>query len=93
MALICWTKIIIEPLKERLVKLLLEEIYLCVQSILIFIVYLFFFFDSDRIGKYVNQTTIKNVIMSFVEVYQNRRINRLEVNIRLNKLMKISLCI
>ncbi|CAF1225294.1 unnamed protein product [Rotaria sordida] len=61
MALDCWTKIIIEPLKDRLVKLLLEQIYL------------------DRIGECVNQTIIKNVIISFVDVYQYRKINTLEL--------------
>ncbi|CAF3714923.1 unnamed protein product [Rotaria sordida] len=61
MALDCCTKIIIEPLKDRLVKLLLEQIYL------------------DRIGECVNQTIIKNVIISFVDVYQYRKINTLEL--------------
>ncbi len=33
MALDCWTKIIIEPAKDRLVKLLLEQIHLFVDLI------------------------------------------------------------
>ncbi|CAF3582944.1 unnamed protein product [Adineta steineri] len=61
MALDCWTKIIIEPLKDRLVKLLLEQIHL------------------DRICECVNQTTIKGVIMSFVDVCQHRKLNILEL--------------
>lgn len=61
MALDCWTKIIIEPLKDRLVKLLLEQIHL------------------DRICECVNQTTIKGVIMSFVDVCQHRKLNALEL--------------
>ncbi|CAM2725921.1 unnamed protein product [Rotaria socialis] len=61
MALDCWTNVIIEPLKERLVKLILEQINL------------------DRLGECVNQTTIKNAIMSFVDVYQYKRINALQL--------------
>ncbi|CAF3406902.1 unnamed protein product [Rotaria sp. Silwood1] len=61
MALDCWAKIIIKPLEERLVTLLLEQIYL------------------DRIGECINQTTIKCVIMSFVDVCQYRKINILEL--------------
>ncbi|CAF3571796.1 unnamed protein product [Adineta steineri] len=61
MALDCWIRIIIEPLKDRLIKLLLEQIHL------------------DRIGECVNQTTIKDVIMSFVDVCQNRKISPLEL--------------
>lgn len=33
----------------------------------------------DRLLECVNQTTIKGVIMSFVDVYQNRKHNALEV--------------
>ncbi|CAF1220958.1 unnamed protein product [Rotaria sordida] len=61
MALDCWTRIIIEPVKERLVKLLLEQIHL------------------DRICECVNQTTIKGVIMSFVDVCQHKKVNALEL--------------
>ncbi|CAF0895622.1 unnamed protein product [Adineta ricciae] len=61
MAFDCWTKIIVEPLKDRLVKLLLDQIHL------------------DRICECVNQTTIKGVIMSFVDVYQHRKLNSLEL--------------
>ena len=43
MALDCWTKIIIDPLKDRLVKLLLEQIHLFVNS-LSFIQHSFFVF-------------------------------------------------
>ncbi len=35
MALDCWTKIIIEPVKDRLIKLLLEQIHLFVDFIFI----------------------------------------------------------
>ena len=44
MALDCWTKIIIEPLKDRLVKLLLEQIHLFVKIIFKFLICLFVFF-------------------------------------------------
>ncbi|CAM4870034.1 unnamed protein product [Rotaria socialis] len=61
MSLDCWTRLIIEPLKDRLVNLLLEQIYL------------------DRVCECVNQTTIKCVIMSFVDVCQHRKMNALEL--------------
>jgi len=81
MALDCWTKIIIEPLKDRLVKLLLEQIHLFVKIIFKFLICLFvFFLFRDRICECVNQTTIKGVIMSFVDVCQHRKLNALEVN-------------
>jgi len=79
MAFDCWTKIIIESLKDRLVKLLLEQIHLFVE-IKIFLMFTEgFLLFSDRLGECVNQTTIKSVIMSFVDVYQNRKVNVLEV--------------
>jgi hypothetical protein len=77
MALDCWTNIIIEPLKDRLVQLLLEQIHLFVDFEY-FLLNIFRDF-SDRICECVNQTTIKGVIMSFVDVYQHRKINSLEV--------------
>ncbi|UJR20964.1 hypothetical protein I4U23_024070 [Adineta vaga] len=61
LALESWIKVIIEPLKDRLVRLLLEQIHL------------------DRIGECVNQTTVKGVIMSFVDVCQHRKNNPLEI--------------
>ncbi|CAM4808242.1 unnamed protein product [Rotaria magnacalcarata] len=61
MSLDCWTRIIIEPIKDRLVNLLLEQIHL------------------DRLCECVNQTTIKCVIMSFVDVCHHRKMNALEL--------------
>ncbi|CAF1268122.1 unnamed protein product, partial [Adineta ricciae] len=61
LALESWIKLIIEPSKDRLVRLLLEQIRL------------------DRVGEGVNQTTIKGVIMSFIEVCQYRRHNTLRL--------------
>jgi hypothetical protein len=78
MTLDCWTKIIIEPLKDRLVKLLLEQIHLSVDLFL-FSSFNNSYYFSDRICECVNQTTIKGVIMSFVDVYQHRKLNILEV--------------
>jgi hypothetical protein len=78
MALDCWTKIIIEPLKDRLVQVLLEQIHLFVKFFLLFLKNNFHYF-SDRICEGVNQTTIKGVIMSFVDVCQHRKNTPLEV--------------
>lgn len=73
-----WTNIIIDSLKDRLVKLLLEQIHLYVIKN-IELIELFIDDSRDRLGECVNSTTIKCVIMSFVDVYQNRINNPLEV--------------
>ena len=77
MALDCWTKIIIDPLKDRLVKLLLDQIHLLVDHPLM--INFYSSYSSDRLCECVNQTTIKGVIMSFVDVCQHRKTNALDV--------------
>lgn len=65
-------------MKNRLVKLLLEQIHLYVPESHV-LQFMCSCFTRDRVGEGVNETMAQDVIMSFVNVYQYRRVNQLKV--------------
>ncbi len=90
MALECWRKSMIEPVKEKLIKLILEEIHkfvefaFCVFQIIDKLKYLNL---RDRKGESVNQSIIHGCINSLVDVADKRK-KSIEVKLQLFSIIK-----